>query len=134
MHSPRNAAAAFDPRSIDWETTHPDGTKSATLVGAREPGVMFTYAFYIPAGVSDAPHSHAADAHLHVAVGTLRLGYGDSFDHTLAREYPAGSFLYVPAGSIHYDGADEDTIIIGTATGPWDTVYTTASDAATPDS
>lgn len=113
----------FDPRQIQWEAVHDDGTKSSTLVGSRDAGQMFTYAFFIPAGVFDAPHHHAADAHLHVAVGSLSLGYGDAFDVDAVVSYPAGSFLFVPARTAHFDGALEDTVIIGTATGPWDTVY-----------
>lgn len=116
---------AFDPTQISWETVHDDGTKSATLVGSREAGQMFMYAFFIPAGVFDAPHHHAADAHLHVASGALQLGYGDTLDTDATDRYPAGSFLFVPARAVHFDGANEDTVIIGTATGPWDTVYST---------
>lgn len=114
---------AFFLDDIPWETSHEDGTKSATLVGTREPGVMFTYAFFIPAGVFDAPHRHVADSHLHVASGELRIAYGTSFDRRDTRGYPAGSFLWVPAGAVHFDGADKDTVLIGTATGPWDTTY-----------
>lgn len=126
-HAPR----AFNAHDIPWETVHDDGTKSATLVGSREPGVMFTYAFFIPAGVFDAPHTHIADAHLHVAAGELRLGYGASFAEEELHSYPAGSFLWVPAGAAHFDGADEDTVLIGTATGPWDTTYVATSQGTT---
>lgn len=114
---------AVRPGDIAWEAVNADGTKSATLVGTREPGVMFTYAFFIPAGVFDAPHSHPADAHLHVASGALRLGYGTSFDLSETTRHPAGSFLLVPAEAIHFDGSDEDTVLIGTAVGPLDTEY-----------
>jgi len=106
-----------------WEQESLDGTKSATLVGAREPGVTFTYAFLVPAGVWDAPHSHIADAHLVIARGELRLGYGPTLDRDAAARFPAGSFLYVPAGAVHFDGADEDTVLLGTAVGPWSTDY-----------
>lgn len=116
-------ALSFSPDSIEWEHTNPDGTKSATLAGTREPGVMFTYAFFLPAGVWDQPHSHSADAHLHVVTGSLRLGYGDKFEPDQAGEFTSGSFLYVPAAEIHFDGAEIDTILIGTATGPWSTAY-----------
>lgn len=120
-----NALSHFTADTIPWEAIHEDGTRSATLVGTREHGVMFTYAFFIPAGVFDAPHSHIADAHLHVAKGELRLGYGTSFVRKDAAAYPAGSFLWVPTGAVHFDGAFEDTLIIGTATGPWNTEYAT---------
>ena len=116
-------AFAVNADQIAWEQTNPDGTKSAILVGTRDAGVMFTYAFFIPAGIWDQPHSHIAAAHLHVASGTLRLGYGDNLVREEAHDYPAGSFLYVPAWTVHFDGAEEDTILIGTATGPWSTDY-----------
>lgn len=110
---------------IAWQQTNPDGTKSATLVGSRDPGVTFTYAFFVPAGVWDEPHSHVAAAHLVVACGELRLGYGTQLDRDAAACFPAGSFLYVPAGAIHFDGAEQDTILLGTAVGPWSTDYVT---------
>lgn len=53
--------------TIPWEKTNPDGTRSATLVGRRQRGETFTYAFFVPAGVWDQPHSHIAAAHLVVA-------------------------------------------------------------------
>ncbi|HLR84742.1 MAG TPA: cupin domain-containing protein [Nocardioidaceae bacterium] len=109
--------------SIEWAQTNPDGTRSATLVGTREPGVTFTYAFHIPAGVWDPPHSHTADAHLVVASGELRLGYADRLDRETAGTYPPGSFIYVPGGAVHFDGAEVDTVILGTAVGPWSTEY-----------
>ena len=117
---------SFTVDDIPWARVNDDGTKSAILVGTSDPGVMFTYAFFIPAGVFDPPHSHIADAHLHVASGELRLGYGTSFDRERTQRYPAGSFLWVPAGAVHFDGADVDTVLIGTATGPWSDDYVVA--------
>jgi len=31
--------------------------------------------------------------------------------------------VIVPAGTVHFDGSDVDTVIIGTAVGPWSTTY-----------
>lgn len=67
---------------------------------------MFTYAFFIPSGVWDEPHSHIADAHLVVANGELRLGYGSSLDRDAATCLPAGSFLYIPGKAVHFDGRE----------------------------
>ncbi|MDI9894024.1 cupin domain-containing protein [Rhodococcus sp. IEGM 1381] len=114
---------AFDTAAIPWDAFHDDGTRSATLAGTRDPGIMFSYAFFVPAGVFDAAHSHSADVHLVVAAGELRLGYGTALDVSATRRFPQGSFLLVPAGAAHFDGADEDTILIGTAIGPWTTEY-----------
>ena len=112
--------------AIDWQDVNPDGTKSATIVGTREAGVAFSYAFFIPAGVWDAPHSHLAASHLVVARGELLLGYGRGLDREAAEVFPAGSFLYVPAGAVHFDGAERDTVLLGTAVGPWSTDYVDA--------
>jgi quercetin dioxygenase-like cupin family protein len=109
--------------AIPWERENPDGTRSATLAGTRDPGVMFTYAFYLPAGCWDAPHSHGTDVHMVVASGELRLTFEDTDDIQKAQSYPPGAFLRVPAGALHADGARTDTVIIGTAIGPWSTTY-----------
>lgn len=112
------------PAEIPWQTEGPHGTRFALLEGRRDQqGMAFTYAFAIPAGVWDAPHSHSATARVFVAKGTLRIGFGASNDKAAAQSYPAGSVIVVPAGAVHYDGADEDTVIIGTAVGPWSTRY-----------
>lgn len=108
---------------IEWDHVFPDGTKSATVVGSRDSGVQFTYAFFIPGGFWDAPHSHCADAHVYVMSGELKLAYGTHADQSLAQAYAAGSYLFVPAGDVHFDGADVDTIILGNAVGPWSTDY-----------
>jgi quercetin dioxygenase-like cupin family protein len=110
--------------SIPWQEIGADGTKYALLEGRRDKaGEAFTYAFFIPAGFWDAPHWHTADARVFVARGKLKLAYGTSFDRNKANTFGQGDFLLVPANAVHYDGADEDTVIIGTVVGPWATKY-----------
>lgn len=111
------------PHLIPWERENPDGTRAATLIGSRRPGELFTYAFWIPAGTADAPHLHGPDIHLVVATGELWLAWGDDATRDDARRYPVGSLLHVPGGTVHADGADVDTLIYGTAVGPWSTTY-----------
>lgn len=119
-----SAPADWHPDTIAWQQTNPDGTRFALLEGVRDtPGVPFTYAFFIPAGVWDGPHSHAATVRVFVARGTLALGYDKTLDRAKARRFPVGSILLVPGGAVHFDGATEDTVIIGTAVGPWSTDY-----------
>jgi len=121
---------SVDPDRIAWSRINPDGTKFALLEGVRDrAGVAFTYAFFIPAGVWDAAHSHAATARVFVARGAMKLGYGNRIDKSMARLFAAGSYILVPAGARHFDGADVDTIIIGTAVGPWSTDYVDAATA-----
>ena len=86
-------------------------------MAADAAGVAFSYAFHIPAAVWDGSHSHSATTRVFVARGTLRIGYGATTDKRLAKSCPVGSYMVVPAGAIHFDGPDEDAVIIGTATG-----------------
>ncbi len=131
MNHPKSAATragqSWTPDTIAWAEISADGTKYALLEGRRDrPGEAFTYAFFIPAGFWDSPHWHTADARVAVISGRLKLAYGSSFDRSRTDDFGPGAFVLVPANAIHYDGADEDTLIIGSAVGPWSTHYVDA--------
>jgi len=109
---------AWNAKTIQWQSTDKDGTKWSVLQGdANANGEAFTYAAFIPAGYHDR-HAHSSDARVAVVQGVLKLAVGNS---TQMKSYPVGSFLFVPANVEHVMATDEDTIIIGTATGPWTT-------------
>lgn len=115
------APAAWMAATIPWTETYSDGTKYALLEGRRDvAGEAFTYAFYIPAGYWEH-HWHTADARVAVLQGTLKLSYGPSLDSLHTTSFGVGSFALVPANRQHTMGADEPTVIIGTAVGPWKT-------------
>ncbi|MGE5802123.1 MAG: cupin domain-containing protein [Gemmatimonadota bacterium] len=108
----------WNAQTIQWQSVSPDGTKWAVLQGRDDvPGQAFTYAAFIPAGYRDS-HSHGSDARIAVAQGSLKVRFGDARDF---KEYGLGSFLFVPANVEHTMGADVNTVIIGTAVGPWRT-------------
>jgi len=118
---PTKSPQAWDARSISWQKVDSDGTKWAILEGRSDvPGEAFTYAAFIPAGFHDF-HSHGSDARVAVVQGVLKVSFGDTLDLEHLKPYPVGTFLYVPANAKHTMAADEDTIIIGTAAGPWHT-------------
>jgi quercetin dioxygenase-like cupin family protein len=111
----------WDPQNIVWQNSYPDGTKWSVLEGNKdEPGKAFTYAFFIPAGYWEH-HSHNQDARVAVISGALRVAIGPTLDKEGAKSYPVGTFMLVPANVEHTMGADVDTIIVGTAMGPWKT-------------
>lgn len=114
---------SWNASNITWQNVDPDGTKHAILEGNKDtPGSLFTYALFAPAGSwDDHTHSHNQDARLAVISGALLLAVGPDPDKRGAKSYPAGSFVFVPANVEHTMGADVDTIIIGTAEGPWKT-------------
>jgi len=112
---------SWTPQTIHWQETNPDGTRYAVLQGRRDvPGEAFTYAFFIPAGYWEH-HWHSADARVAVVQGELKVAYGPTLDKAHAQGYGVGSFILVPKNVQHTMGATVDTIIIGTAVGPWAT-------------
>jgi quercetin dioxygenase-like cupin family protein len=112
---------SWDAKSIVWQDVYPDGTKWSVLEGNKDAsGKAFTYAFFIPAGYWEH-HSHNQDARVAVISGALKVTIGKQLDKQDAKTYAAGSYLLVPANVPHTMGADVDTIIIGTAIGPWKT-------------
>ena len=113
---------AWSPDTIQWQDIAADGSRYALLDGDKAAGI-FSYAFFLPAGLWDPPHWHSQDSRVFVASGILQLGYGNVFDRSALRAFPAGSFLTVPANARHFDGADVDTLIYGVARGPWATRY-----------
>jgi hypothetical protein len=128
-------AVVITPDTIPWEPAAPDGSRFALLDGTREvAGQAFSYAFALPLGLWDKPHRHSTTARIFVLKGVLKLGWGAAMDKTQVRAFPAGSFVVVPAGAVHFDGADEDTIILGVASGRWATRYEdgSAGSAGTP--
>lgn len=112
---------AWNAKNIEWQKTDPDGTKWSVLEGRSDvAGDAFTYAAFLPAGFHDF-HSHGSDARVAVIQGVLKISFGETSDLEHLKSYPVGSFLFVPANVKHTMAVDEDTIIIGTATGPWHT-------------
>ena len=112
---------AWDAKTIQWQKVDPDGTKWSILEGHSDvAGEAFTYAAFIPAGFHNH-HWHTSDARVAVVQGTLKVSFGETLDLQNLKAYPVGTFLLVPANVKHTMAADEDTIIIGTAIGPWGT-------------
>jgi quercetin dioxygenase-like cupin family protein len=118
---PAKTPQAWNAKSITWQKVDADGTRWAVLEGRSDaPGKAFTYAAFVPAGFHDF-HAHGTDARVAVVQGILKVSFGESQDLEHLKPYPVGTFLYVPANVTHTMAADEDTIIIGTAMGPWHT-------------
>ena len=118
---PIRVPRAWDAKTIVWQKVDSDGTKWSVLEGRSDvPGEAFTYAAFVPAGFHEF-HSHTSDARVAVVQGVLKVSFGETLDLEHLKSYPVGSFLFVPANVKHTMAADEDTIIIGTAAGPWHT-------------
>jgi quercetin dioxygenase-like cupin family protein len=60
----------------------------------------------------DRPHSHSRDRHVTVLQGRWFAGTGPDFAPDKAQALPAGSYMFHPAGGVHWDGSNSDDTVI----------------------
>ena len=88
------------------------------LAGDRNRPGLFTQRLLLPANFCGPLHTHNHDLHGLVLRGILRMGFADSTGRVTMREYPAGSFVPVPAGKAHVEGSAVETEIHLSGIGP----------------
>ena len=88
------------------------------LAGDRDRPGLFTQRLILPANFCGPLHIHDHDLHGLVLRGILRMGFADSSGRVTVREYPAGSFVAVPAGKVHVEGSAVETEIHLSGIGP----------------
>jgi quercetin dioxygenase-like cupin family protein len=112
------------PEDLDWKPI-PDGLGAAFAIVHGDPTKAGIYVIRVrfPAGVMDYPHSHSKDRHVTVLEGAWHAGTGPTFDPASAAVLPAGSYMFHPAGGVHWDGAagDEDAVVQIIGNGPVET-------------
>jgi quercetin dioxygenase-like cupin family protein len=96
------------------------------LAGARDHPGLFTQRLFLPAHYCGPLHTHDRELHGLVLRGVLQMGFEDSAGRIEVREYPAGSFVPVPAGRRHVEGSPVETEIHLSGIGP---VRTTVVDS-----
>ncbi|MFZ4690639.1 MAG: cupin domain-containing protein [Polymorphobacter sp.] len=109
------------PEQLVWRPVpNSFGVESAVISGnPAKPGV-YVVRVRFPPHVMDRPHWHSGDRHVTVLKGTWFAGTGVRFDPASAAPLPAGSYMFHPAGGIHWDGAygDEEAIVQIIGIGP----------------
>jgi quercetin dioxygenase-like cupin family protein len=88
------------------------------LAGDRNRPGLFTQRLLLPANFCGPLHIHDHDLHGLVLRGILRMGFADSTGRVTVREYPAGSFVAVPAEKVHVEGSAVETEIHLSGIGP----------------
>jgi hypothetical protein len=63
-----------------------------------------------------------------VISGSVRLGMGETADHSKGQALPVGSFFALAPGMPHYVFFDEDTVIQVNTSGPWGLNYVNPKD------
>ena len=102
------------PEKVRWFTPsyYTDGRQRAQLFGDSSNGGAWIDRAKIPGGARVLAHTHPQDELVTVIEGTWYLGEGAKFDSAKLREYPAGSFIVIPAGVPHFVEAKGGAVVV----------------------
>jgi quercetin dioxygenase-like cupin family protein len=120
------AHRAFLPQSMQWEaapSSLPGGAEMAVLYGDPSREGDFVVRIKAPKGYRVPPHTHSKAELVTIISGAFSFGRGQAADRATVEKLPAGSFISMPAGVLHYVFVDEDSVLQINATGPWQIDY-----------
>jgi len=99
------------PEKIVWKDAG-RGVKIAVIYGDPSKPGHYVIRAHFPPGVMSSPHFHGEDRHVTVIQGTWHAGKDDSWDPQATEALKAGTYMYHPAGGVHYDGGGEEGAIV----------------------
>ncbi len=117
---------ALTMNEVRWSTPpdYNDGRQRAHLFGDSSRGGIWIDRVKIPGGARVLAHTHPENEFVTVIEGTWYVGEGTKFDAAKLNRYPAGSFVFIPAGVPHFVTAKEGAVIVQlTGVGKWQTDY-----------
>jgi quercetin dioxygenase-like cupin family protein len=114
-----------DSSNLNWTAvkTMPPGAEVAILMGNPTKKEPFIARIKLPAGYTVPVHSHPVNEYDTVISGTWYLGSGKTINLDETKALTAGSFINIPARSLHYGITKEETIIQISGVGPWGMIY-----------
>lgn len=105
--------AVVPPDSVRWQPVpNSHGVESALIAGNPSQPGTYVIRVKFPPHVMDRPHSHSRDRHVTVLQGRWFAGTGPGFAPDKAEMLPAGSYMFHPAGGVHWDGSNSDETVI----------------------
>ena len=108
----RTAVDFTAPADIKWVRNAAGTNEQAVLFGdPSKPGPYVARIKWLPGNMS-RPHFHPNDRFFVVISGTWWMGTGTTFDPNATVPAPAGSYVVHYAGTVHYDGAKDEEVII----------------------
>jgi quercetin dioxygenase-like cupin family protein len=101
------------PDEMEWKSPLGAGsTPVAFLEGDPSKLGIYVLRVNFPPNVFSRPHKHREDRHIVVLKGTWYMGTGDKFDLSKAVPMPVGSYIKHPAGEVHWDGANDEEVVL----------------------
>jgi quercetin dioxygenase-like cupin family protein len=129
--SAADESKVFTPQDVKWSpgpASLQKGAEFAVLFGDPSKEGPFAMRIKFPKDFQVAPHSHPKPEVLTVISGTFRFGMGETADPGKSQALPAGGFISMAPGMIHYVSADEETVIQLNSVGPWIVSYVNPKD------
>ena len=110
----KNEIVGLTADEVRWITPpyYNDGRQRAHLFGDSSQGGTWIDRVKIPGGARVLAHTHPQDELVTVIEGTWYLGKGAKFDSAKLKGYPAGSFIFIPAGIPHFVATREGAVVI----------------------
>ena len=106
------------------------GPETTVLFGDPSKPGLYVVRNKFPPGAHSAPHVHSQDRHATVIKGVWWTGIGPELDFNRAVPLKAGSYMFHPAGGVHWDGAgDEEVVVQIVGEGPVETIPVGAAGA-----
>lgn len=101
------------PQDVKWvRDTDGSGVERATIFGDPSKPGIYVVRIKFPRGVMSMPHYHREDRHAIVLSGTWYTGTDSTFAPEKTKGLPPGSYMFHPAGEVHYDGAKEEEVVL----------------------
>ena len=107
------------PQQIHYKTMG-SGAETAVLYGDPTKAGLYVIRLRLPAGSKVLPHIHPEEVRtLTVISGTLYFGFGEKWDESKLKAYPAGTFFSEVPTTPHFVAAkDGEVIFQATGIGP----------------
>lgn len=99
--------------AVRWQPLpNSHGVESALISGNPSQPGTYVIRVKFPPHVMDRPHRHSRDRHVTVLQGRWFAGTGTDFAPDKAGTLAAGSYMFHPAGGVHWDGSNSDETVI----------------------
>jgi len=95
------------PDEIKWRY---DATRvgTVTLEGNTSKPGPYVIRYMVPPHHADTPHLHAKDEEITVISDQFGFGLGPVFNQSKGRVFPPGSFIHLPANTMHFGWTDDE--------------------------
>jgi quercetin dioxygenase-like cupin family protein len=92
------------PDQIKWSQSPsiPSGGQVATVYGDPRKPAPYITRVRLPADYRIPPHTHPEERVYTVISGTFYIGFGEQFEPTRLKAFPAGAAFVVPANASHF--------------------------------